>query len=125
MRKTQSIENISLINTQNHLQELYYVEPLLMAYQYKMQLLEDQLHELKNDSDALLKFGEEIVNENNFLRKELENKNHFIMKSEEIGLNANFLKLDNQNLLEKNNLLFEKNKFLLEKMRQLEEINER
>jgi len=72
---------------------------------------------LKNDSDALLKFGEEIVNENNFLRKELENKNHFIMKSEEIGLNANFLKLDNQNLLEKNNLLFEKNKFLLEKMR--------
>lgn len=42
------------------------------------------------------------------------------MKSEEVGLNANFLKLDNQNLMEKNNLLFEKNKFLLQKIRELE-----
>ena len=41
MRKTHSIENVNLINTQNHLQELYYLEPLLMAYQYKVQLLED------------------------------------------------------------------------------------
>jgi len=30
-----------MINTQNHLQELYYVEPLLMAYQNKLNLLEE------------------------------------------------------------------------------------
>ena len=80
---------------------------------------------MKNDSDSLLKFGEEIVNENNFLRKELENKNQFIMKSEEIGLNANFLKLENKNLNEKNQILQDKNKFLLSKVRELEEISER
>ena len=88
-----------------------------MAYQYKIELLESEFHELRNDSDALIKFGEEIINENNFLRKELETKNQFIMKSEEIGLNANFLKLDNQNLIEKNKLIQDKNKFLLQKVK--------
>jgi hypothetical protein len=47
MRKTTSIENVNLINTQSHLQELYYVEPLLMAYQHKIHLLEAELRELK------------------------------------------------------------------------------
>jgi hypothetical protein len=81
MRKNRSVENINLINTQSHLQELYYVEPLLMAYQHKIHLLEEELHLLKDDSDSLLKFGEEIVVENNFLRKELETKNQYILKS--------------------------------------------
>lgn len=58
MRKTTSIENVNLINTQSHLQELYYVEPLLMAYQHKIHLLEAELRELREDSDSLLKFGE-------------------------------------------------------------------
>ena len=46
------------------------------------------------------------------------------MKSSEIGLNANFLKLDNQNLIEKSNLVQEKNKFLMQKLRDLEEVIE-
>ena len=41
------------------------------------------------------------MSENAFLRKELETKNNIILKSEQIGLNANFVKLDNQNLIEK------------------------
>jgi hypothetical protein len=57
-RKTKSIENVNLINTQAHLQELYYVEPLLMAYQHKIHLLEEELRLLRDDSESLLKFGE-------------------------------------------------------------------
>ena len=56
-RKGKSTENVNLINTQAHLQELYYVEPLLMAYQYKIHLLEEELRLLKDDSESLLKFG--------------------------------------------------------------------
>ena len=35
------------------------------------------------------------------------------MKSDQIGLNVNFLKLDNQNLIDKNKVLQEKNAFLM------------
>lgn len=125
MRKTKSMENVNLINVQNHLQELYYVEPLLMAYQHKTQLLEEELRQLREDSDSLIEFGEEIVSENAFLRKELESKNLYIMKSEQIGLNVNFLKLDNENLIEKNEILQEKNNFLVEKLKELEGSNEK
>lgn len=55
-------ENVNLINTQNHLKELYYIEPLLMAYQHKIQLLEEEIKEMKADSEGLLKYGEDIVN---------------------------------------------------------------
>jgi hypothetical protein len=65
----------------------------------------------------LIEFGDEIVSENAFLRKELEAKNQYIMKSDQIGLNVNFLKLDNQNLIEKNKVLQEKNAFLMEKLK--------
>jgi hypothetical protein len=71
---------------------------------------------LKEDSQALLEFGEQIVSDNSFLRKELESKNQYIVKSEQIGLNVSFIKLDNQNLIEKNALLQEKNDFLLQKL---------
>jgi hypothetical protein len=72
---------------------------------------------LKEDSHALLEFGEQIVSDNSFLRKELESKNQYIVKSEQIGLNVSFIKLDNQNLIEKNELLQEKNEFLLTKLK--------
>jgi hypothetical protein len=39
------------------------------------------------------------------------------MKSDQIGLNVNFLKLDNQNLIDKNKVLQEKNAFLMEKVK--------
>ena len=68
-RRMKTAENINMINVQNHLQELYYVEPLLMAYAHKTQLLEEELKQLKEDSDSLIEFGEEIVSENFFLRK--------------------------------------------------------
>lgn len=71
---------------------------------------------MKEDSQALLEFGEQIVSDNSFLRKELESKNQYIVKSEQIGLNVSFIKLDNQNLIEKNALLQEKNDFLLQKL---------
>jgi hypothetical protein len=48
----------------------------------------------------------------------LESKNQFLLKSEQAGLNAAFLHLDNQNLQEKNALLSEKNQFLLQKLMQ-------
>lgn len=47
------------------------------------------------------------------------------MKSEQIGLNVNFLKLDNENLMEKNEVLQEKNNFLVEKLKEVEGSNER
>lgn len=87
-----------------------------MAYQHKTHLLESELKQLKEDSQALLEFGEQIVSDNSFLRKELESKNQYIVKSEQIGLNVSFIKLDNQNLIEKNALLQEKNDFLLQKL---------
>ncbi len=65
----------------------------------------------------MLEFGEQIVSDNSFLRKELESKNQYIVKSEQIGLNVSFIKLDNQNLIEKNELLQEKNEFLLTKLK--------
>lgn len=71
---------------------------------------------MKEDSQVLLEFGEQIVSDNSFLRKELESKNQYIVKSEQIGLNVSFIKLDNQNLIEKNALLQEKNDFLLQKL---------
>jgi hypothetical protein len=40
-----------------------------MAYQHKLHLLEEELHQMHEDSDALTKFGEEIVAENAFLRR--------------------------------------------------------
>lgn len=73
----------------------------------------------------MIEFGEEIVSENAFLRKELESKNLYIMKSEQIGLNVNFLKLDNENLIEKNEILQEKNHFLIEKLKEVEGSNEK
>jgi hypothetical protein len=73
----------------------------------------------------LIEFGEEIVSENVFLRKELEAKNQYIMKSDQIGLNVNFLKLDNQNLIDKNKVLQEKNAFLMEKLKELEDVSEK
>ncbi len=47
------------------------------------------------------------------------------MKSEQIGLNVNFLKLDNENLIEKNHVLQEKNHFLMEKLKELESSNQK
>lgn len=47
------------------------------------------------------------------------------MKSDQIGLNVNFLKLDNQNLIEKNKVLQEKNAFLMEKLKEIEDVSEK
>jgi len=62
MKRSRGGDSVPIINTQTHLQELYYVEPLLMAYQHKIYTLEEELKELRDSSDSLVEYGEEIVN---------------------------------------------------------------
>jgi regulator of replication initiation timing len=51
-----------------------YLEPLLIAYDDKLDKLEYSLKTLYEDMHELEKKSEGIVEENNFLRKELETK---------------------------------------------------
>lgn len=74
---------------------------------------------MKEDCEGLKKYGEGIVSENNFLRKELALKNQVILKSDQVGVSANFLKLANETLAEKNTILTEKNTFLMQKIKEL------
>ena len=40
-----------------------------MAYQHKIYALEEQVKQFREDSSSLQAFGEQIISENNFLRK--------------------------------------------------------
>lgn len=120
-QKFRQVGDIDLINTNNHLQELYYVEPLVMCYEETIHLLKTELDDMKEDSELLKKHSEEIIKENNFLRKELESKINYITKCEQVGINTNFLKLDNSDLNEKLAILNKKNAYLLQKNKELEE----
>lgn len=52
-----------------HLQELYYVEPLLMCYEETIHLLKTELDEAKEQAKVILDNVENIVSENNFIRR--------------------------------------------------------
>jgi hypothetical protein len=67
-----------------------------MAYQHKISLFEEEIKEAKEEGENLQKYAQEIVRENDFLRKELQRKAEFILKSEQVGININFIKLDNE-----------------------------
>lgn len=66
-----------------------------MAYQHKISFFDEEIKEIKEESHNLHKYAEDIVKENDFLRKELQRKGEYILKSEQVGININFIKLDN------------------------------
>ena len=90
-----------------------------MAYQHKISLLEEEIKQMREEGTGLIDYGEELVKENDFLRKELQRKGEYVLQSEQIGINVNFIRLDNASLNEKNKILAEKNEFLLEKIKEL------
>ena len=52
-----------------------------MAYQHKISLFEEKIKEAKEEGENLQKYAQDIVRENDFLRKELQRKAEFILKS--------------------------------------------
>ena len=79
---------------------------------------------MKEDAEAIKTHSQEIVKENTFLRQELEVKINHITKCQQMGINVNFLKLDNQDLKQKLNLAEEKYKYLQRKNKELNEMVE-
>ena len=53
-----------------------------MAYQHKISLLEEEIKQMREEGTGLIDYGEELVKENDFLRKELQRKGEYILQSE-------------------------------------------
>lgn len=107
--KFKNPSEIPLINASTHLQELYYVEPLLMCYEEVMHLLRAELEEAREQAKAIGQNVANIVEENNFIRKELEGKIELLSKADNLGLNVNFLTLENKDLNDKIAIINSKN----------------
>lgn len=69
--KIKQVGDIPIVNSQAHLQELYYLEPLLMCYEENIYLLKTELEQMKEDAETIKNHVESVVKENCFFRKEL------------------------------------------------------
>jgi|JI6StandDraft_1071083.scaffolds.fasta_scaffold31081_3 hypothetical protein len=102
-------EEISLVGLGTYMQELFYIEPLLLAYDDKLFKLEQLLSDLQEDSKGFEGKIAQVTSENNFLRTELESKCKALLERESTGMNARYLKLENDNLREKEELIKQEN----------------
>lgn len=91
------------------MQELFYIEPLLLAYDDKIFKLEQLMADLQDDTKSFESKIAQVTSENNFLRTELESKCKALLERESTGMNARYLKLENDNLKEKEELIKQEN----------------
>jgi hypothetical protein len=61
-------DEVPLLNLSVYMQELFYVEPLLLAYDDKLARLEQLLADLQEDMRGFEGKIAQVVSENNFLR---------------------------------------------------------
>lgn len=80
-----------------------------MCYEEVMHLLRAELEEAREQAKAIGQNVTNIVEENNFIRKELEGKIELLSKADNLGLNVNFLTLENKDLNDKIAIINSKN----------------
>lgn len=80
-----------------------------MCYEEVMHLLRAELEEAREQAKAIGQNVANIVEENNFIRKELEGKIELLSKADNLGLNVNFLTLENKDLNDKIAIINSKN----------------
>lgn len=80
-----------------------------MCYEEVMHLLRAELEEAREQAKAIGQNVTNIVEENNFIRKELEGKIELLSKADNLGLNVNFLTLENKDLKDKIAIINSKN----------------
>lgn len=80
-----------------------------MCYEEVMHLLRAELEEAREQAKAIGQNVTNIVEENNFIRKELEGKIELLSKADNLGLNVNFLTLENNDLKDKIAIINSKN----------------
>lgn len=80
-----------------------------MCYEEVMHLLRAELEEAREQAKAIGQNVANIVEENNFIRKELEGKIELLSKADNLGLNVNFLTLENNDLKDKIAIINSKN----------------
>lgn len=67
------------------------------------------LSDLQDDTKNFEGKIAQVTSENNFLRTELESKCKALLERESTGMNARYLKLENDNLREKEELIKQEN----------------
>lgn len=79
------------------------------------------MDELREEGEQINKQVIQVVKENTFLRKELEAKIELLKKQENMGINVNFLTLENKDLNERISILNSRNEYLARKNKELED----
>ena len=105
------------------MQELFYVEPLLLSYESKITKLEEMVAQLNSRAGDFEEKAYQLTSENDFLREELEEKCKVLLEKEGsvTGMDVKYLRLENEGLREKEQLIKEENATLKKQILKLKD----